>query len=49
MCLGALFDNSTYQRDERDQCERCHQLHTFPLSILGSWMSISKGRTLVGD
>jgi len=33
--LGALFDDSTYHRDERDQYERCHQFHTFVLSTLG--------------
>ncbi len=35
MRLGALFDDSTYHRDERDQYEHCHQFHTFVLSTLG--------------
>jgi hypothetical protein len=48
--LGALFDDSTYRRDERDQYEHCHQFHTFVLSTLGSRSSIvQQGRTLVGD
>lgn len=35
MHLGALFDDSTYHRDERDQYEHRHQFHTFVLSTLG--------------